>query len=805
MSSPAAESSKKRPLLALDDVVLFPGDVATIEVRGRGNLLALDRATGSAGICVACPLRTPGRAEPEPEDLHEVGTLARIVSRRRLPEGAARIVLQGIRRVRLAGVDRDDTGAWIATLRPLPIEERPGDGKRELTRMLVRLRTIAASNPTTRSEIEGLIPLYGEDPARITDLAAVALPLEYRERAMLLAEPDPLHRVALLNRLLSEEVVRVRTGEAVEDEVARRIRHAYLTEKLAILRTELGEADPEVEEAETLARRIEECPLSAAARRHASLELEHFRRAAHDSAEFVRIRNHLEWMLELPWAEEASAGSPPTLARVTEHLEKSHVGLVDVKQRIAEFLAVRRLGGGARGTVLCFLGPPGTGKSSMGRAVAAALGRPYVAIPMGAKTQEHEIVGTPHRVAGGMPGAILSCLHRVGARNPVILLDEIDNLSLGAEGTSAGVLLHLLDPEQNGEFLDNYLGVPFDLSQCIFLAAANEAEDLPEGLLDRMEIIEFSGYSDSEKMEIARRHLLERARAQAGVSSRQFRISPAALRSLIRGYTEEAGVRDLQRRLISLARKAALAAVKEGPELSVKKGDLMDLLGPRIVDEDVQRRRAAVGVSTGLAWTSVGGALLPIESIAVPGAGRMILTGQLGEVLRESVQTAVTYVRTRFAEFGVSADALDSLDLHLHFPSAATPKDGPSAGIAIATALVSLLTRRPSRHDVAMTGEMSLLGRVLPVGGIREKLLAAIRNGIPEVIVPMRNAEEVMRLSTDIRRQLTIHLINDVGDAFELALVSQPRGVTTRHTSSPEAKRAAPRARKRGPGKRSTG
>ncbi|MEW6072529.1 MAG: S16 family serine protease [Planctomycetota bacterium] len=562
------------------------------------------------------------------------------------------------------------------------------------------------------------------------------------------------------------------------------------------LRPPASPAEPASREAEALAFRVAEAPLTPSARRMAILELGHFRRAAPASAEYVVLRNHLEWLLELPW-EAPAPGSTPSLARVTESLERSHVGLVDVKQRIAEFLAIRTLGGGARGTVLCFLGPPGTGKSSMGRAVASALGRPFLSIPLGAKTEEKEIVGTPHRVPGAMPGAILAGVHRAGAKNPVVLLDELDKLRLGAEGSSAGALLNILDPEQNGEFLDNYLGVPFDLSPCLFLATANDAEAIPGALLDRMETIEFHGYSEAEKLEIARRHLLPRARAQAGVDRRQFRISPAALRTLIRGWTEEAGVRDLQRRLVALARKAALGVVCEGRGLHVKQAGLVELLGPRVADEDVRRRRPAVGVATGLAWTAVGGALLPIESIVVPGGGRMILTGRIGEVLRESVQTALSYVRTRFDSLGVRADVLDSLDLHLHFPAGATPKDGPSAGIAIATAVVSLLTRRPARHDVAMTGEMSLLGRVLPVGGIREKLLAAVRTGIPEVIVPLRNAEEVMRLSTDVRRQLTIHFVDDVVDAFELALVGGVRSLRAIPTGEGTRGRAPRRARRR--------
>ncbi len=500
-------------------------------------------------------------------------------------------------------------------------------------------------------------------------------------------------------------------------------------------------------------------------------------------------------MLALAWPKPGArrAADPYDFEKVERLLSESHFGLDDVKRRIGEFLAVRTLGGGTHGTVLCFHGPPGTGKSSMARAVARALGRPFLSISVGAITHEREIVGVPRERHGGAPGTILAGIQRTNASDPVILLDEIDKVSLGGEGTSAGALLQLLDTEQNDAFLDLYLGVPFDLSNCLFLATANDPDKIPQALLDRMETIDFASYSEAEKYEIARSYLLPRALETAGVDRRQMRITPGALRAIIRGYTEEAGVRHLQRHLVALARKAAVEAVRAGSPLHVKKGALVTLLGPRTVEEELRLRRPAIGVATGLAWTSAGGSLLPIEALAMQGTGRMILTGQLGDVLRESVQTAVSYVRTFCSRLGLDPEMLDTLDLHVHFPAAATPKDGPSAGVAIATALVSLLTKRPARHDVAMTGEMSLLGQVLTVGGVREKLLAAIRCGVPEVILPARNGEECLKLDKDVRSRVRIHLIEDVREAFELALVPPRAGAST--SSLRAGRRAARRAR----------
>lgn len=783
------------PVLGLRESVLFPHDVSTLELGDAENLRVLARLNALDGLVVAAPLRADAGVTNErcAERFHAVGTLARVVSRVSLGANGVRVVLQGLRRVLIGELTSAEGCLWSTAERgqerPEPAEQRAS----QRARLAALLAALAETDDSISRELTGLIGRYGEDDGRLTDAVASLLALGTSERARLLDELSALERARLLCRHLEGALVRARASHALDGRVAERLRRRFLRAKLAELKVELGEPSAHELEIERFQQRIASVPLSGAARAAARREIDHLRRAPGSSQAAARLRAYLDWMLELPWPDPSlPAAEGLEFEHVEERLSQSHKGLTDVKRRIAEFLAVRQLGGGARGTVLCFLGPPGTGKSSMGRAVANSLARPLLSIPVGTITHEREIVGLPHERASGTPGAILAGLHRLGKNDPVILLDEIDRLSLGGEGQAAGALLSLLDPEQNGEFLDQYLGVPFDLSNCLFLATATEAGRIPEALLDRLETIEFAGYSEPEKYDIARAHLLQRARADAGLRTSQLQLTPSALRALIRGYTEEAGVRQLQRHLTSLARKAAVEAVRGGAPLRVRREDLVRLLGPRTVEEDLRVRRPAVGVTTGLAWTSAGGSLLPIEAISMTGTGRLILTGSLGDVLRESVQTAVSYVRTFCTHLGLESDVLDNIDLHLHLPSAATPKDGPSAGVAIAVALVSLLTRNPARHDVAMTGEMSLLGQVLGVGGIREKLLAAIRAGVPEVIVPRRNAEDCLRLDAEIRRRVHLHLIDDVRDAFEIALRGGARTRTEFTVERTPRRRAEP-------------
>ncbi len=560
-----------------------------------------------------------------------------------------------------------------------------------------------------------------------------------------------------------------------------------------MIQTELGEGDPLELERRELTALIESGGLPPAANRRLLRELVSLSRATPGSAEAGRLRGWIEWVLELPWNKRSVETELPDFERVMAALDSSHTGLTDVKNRITEFLAVQRLGGAARGTVLCFHGPPGTGKTSMARAVAQALGREFVHVPVGAVTDEAELCGRHRTHPGGSAGRILTGLHRAGTKNPVVLIDEIDKIQLGGSAEAGGALLEILDPEQNKSFLDHFLGVPFDLSECIFLATANDTRVLGEALIDRLELIPFESYTEGEKLSIAREHLVERARAAAGLAREQFELSRGALLEVLRNYTEEAGVRQLARTLESLARKAAIEVVRGRAKLRVHKSDLLDLLGPANVDEELHLSEPRVGVANGLAWTAAGGSMLPIEALAMPGQGRSILTGSVGDVMRESVQTATSWVRARLGVMGLRPDALESLDVHLHFPSGATPKDGPSAGLAIVVALVSLLSGVPVRHDVAMTGEIALHGAVLAVGGLREKLLAALRAGVRVAVVPARNSEEILRLPPEVRQRLDIRVVDDVRTALRLALVNE-RGGAFRRALEEEQQRLSARS-----------
>ncbi len=759
------------PCLAVRSAVVLPRSVTTLDVVRPENLAALAVHGGGDDPLAAAPLRDLSEGPTRLEQILPVGTLCRLLDRIRLADGTERIVVQGLRRVALEELS-PSAGHFRARLAPEPPTRMPADALRRLVAQSMQLvRELVESDERYPVELVRLLTLEQAEVGPFADLLASRLHLSYGEAARLHVELDLGKRLELLIDLLAGELARSEAAHNLQKRVQERARRGWLREQLAVIQGELGEVDPLEVERREFATRIAEATLPPAAKKRLLRELAQLSRAAPGSAEAGNIRAWIEWMVELPWNTRSPEQPEADFERVMAALDTSHTGLTEVKNRVTEYLAVQRLGGAARGTVLCFHGPPGTGKTSMARAVALALGREFVHVPVGAVTDEAELRGHHHTQPGASAGRILQGLWRAGTKNPVVLIDEIDKILLGGDAEAGGVLMEVLDPEQNRAFLDHYVGAPFDLSECIFLATANDVRGLSEALVDRLELIPFESYTESEKLAIAREHLVSRARAGAGLAREQYDLSSGALLELVRKYTEEAGVRQLARALDSLARKAAIEVVRGKSGLRVKKCDLLELLGPANVDEELHLLAPRVGVATGLAWTLAGGSMLTIEALAMPGQGRSILTGSLGEVLRESVQTATSWVRARLDALGLPEDALETLDVHLHFPSGATPKDGPSAGLAIVVALVSLLSGIPVRHDVAMTGEISLHGAVLPVGGLREKLLAALRAGVRVAVVPARNAEEILRLPPEVRQRLDIRVADDVRAALRMALV----------------------------------
>ena len=804
----APERTPDRICIAVRSLVVFPRSVATLEVSRAENLRALELHGGGDQTLIAVPLRTPD-AVVSPETMHRVGTVCRLLDSLELPDGSRRVVLQGLHRVVLAGVDEQDGAVRALTLEPSPSDRSDDQALEAAIETAIELvRELVAVDTRYSDELARVIALNAGRWEDFADLVASRLLLPYHEQARLLVELELTARMHLLHELLRAELARAELTSGLRRKVDERVRQGYLREQLEVIRDELGMADPIEVEALRFERRIAESRVPDQARMALAREVHRFRRVSPGSTEASRLRNYLDWVFELPWG--VSSPDPEELdadfSQVTEVIERTHTGLSDVKNRVCEFLAVRHLGGAARGTVLCFSGPPGTGKSSMSRAIAQALGREYVHIPVGGLADEVELRGTHHAQPDAVPGLLLQGLHRASTMNPVVLLDEVDRMQFASSGEAGGVLTEILDREQNREFLDHYLDVPFDLSQCIFIVTANDLDGLAESILDRLEVIEFGSYSESDKLAIAREHLIPLARKNAGLDKYQFKVTPGALRSIIRNYTEEAGVRQLQRLLGSLSRKAAVQVLQSGLPLQVYKSRLLELLGPANVDEDIHFGRPCIGVSAGLAWTGAGGSMLPIEALMMPGSGNSVLTGSVGDVMRESVATAISWVRTRLEDLGLQHDILGSADLHLHFPASATPKDGPSAGIAITTALVSLLTDSPVRHDVAMTGEMSLLGAVLPIGGLREKLLAAARAGIRTVVVPARNGEELLRLPPDVRQNLDVRLVDDITECLAIALKPRSGSPVREMLGNPgRAGRLQRRARSGPPRRRKSG
>ncbi len=765
-------------VLPVRNLVLFPGIVLPVSVGRSRSLAAAQEAVRTQRPIGLLLQKDPAVDDPGPEDLHAVGTIGSLVRFITAPDGAHHLIVQGEQRFTvLDWVSRDPfLVARIETHR----DAAPIDAEIEARGLSLRERAMEAVRllPQAPGELANAIQGIESIPM-LADMVASFMDLPTAEKQELLATFDLKTRLDRVLALLARRVEVLRVSREI-DERAReafdeRQKEAVLRERLRQIQKELGETDGGGEDLAALKQAVADAGMPKEAAEQAQRELARLERTSEASGEYSMIRSYLDWLVAMPWSKLDPEQLDIERARAI--LDEDHFGLDKVKRRILEFLAVRKLNPEGRSPILCFVGPPGVGKTSLGQSIAKAIGLKFGRVSLGGVHDEAEIRGHRRTYVGALPGNIVQALRKAGTRNPVLMLDEVDKLSASYQGDPFSALLEVLDPEQNDTFRDNYLGVPFDLSRVLFIGTANVLDQIPGPLRDRMEIIELTGYTSEEKLEIARRHLLPRQRAATGLSTEQVEVADEALRLVIGDYTREAGVRNLERQIGALLRDAAVAiAAGRATRVSIGAGDVARILGAARYESDVKLRTSVPGVATGLAWTPAGGDILFVESSRVKGGGKLILTGQLGDVMKESAQAAVTLVKSQAERLQIDPDSFEGFDLHIHVPAGAIPKDGPSAGVAIVASLASLLSQRTVRADVAMTGEISLRGVVLPVGGIKEKCVAAARAGITTVILPARNRRDLEDIPESVRAKLQFVWAERIDEVLATALEgSSPR------------------------------
>jgi ATP-dependent Lon protease len=757
------------PALLLPTVVVLPGLLGPLEVTGPGVAAVEAAAAESAPLA----LFWAGGEEPPPtpESAPAIGVSARIVRLVRLPNGDVRLLIQGTARVRRIEVVATEPALRVR-VRALEVPRASLEGNPLREAVLSSLRAVVSMSPTIPDEATMMAANQG-DAGDLADVVAGVLELSAEDRQLVLETLDPIARLELVLRLCERKRSLLEVSQQIQHQATERAgaqqREYLLREQLKAIQRELGELDPEEAEVAELRHQAEAADLPPEVRVEVERELARLERLNPASPEHAIVRTRLDWILALPW------GPPPPveidLDAARRVLDEDHYGLDRVKDRIIDHLAVVALRGGARGPILCLLGPPGVGKTSLGQSMARAMQRPFVRASLGGIRDEAEIRGHRRTYVGALPGRIIQGMRRASTRNPVFMLDEVDKLSAGFQGDPAAALLEVLDPAQNAGFTDTYLDVPFDLSQVFFVCTANQLDTIPGPLRDRMEIIELSSYTETEKREIARRHLLPRLVADHGLPGDAIEIDDDILATLIRGWTREAGVRQLERQLAACCRKVARERLRGRTEPVRVTADLLaEWLGPPHGEDVGIEEDWSMGAATGLAWTPVGGEVLSVEAAAVPGSGRLTLTGQLGDVMQESARAAITCARLRADRLGLPADFFAQHDLHLHVPAGAVPKDGPSAGVTLATALVSAATGRPVNRRWAMTGEITLRGLVLPVGGIKEKVLAADRAGLDGVLLPRRNQRDIVDVPAEVRERVRLEFVDSIDQVLDRVL-----------------------------------
>ena len=768
-----SEDEQLYPSIATRLDVILPGVVTSIEIGRERSAGAIEAALKDSGEFVLIPQLDPEVDEPTPSDLARVGVLAEIAKADKQGPNRYTVVVRAIERLNISAfIERDP----FMVVRTTAFESSTPDGS--LPAKVKEARDAIIEVLDAEGGSEGAVESIEEltNPAEIIDTVIAHLDLERDLRMQLLTETDLSKRAELILAPLMRmrDVLKLRTdlkGEFMDPQ-SREHREQVLRQRMKSIQEELGEANDENEISE-MRDKVAETDLSEEGRAAAKKQLRRMSDMSPGTAEYNVAHSYVQWLLELPWGKISTDSLDVPAARAI--LEADHAGLEKVKKRILEFIAVRKLAPNKQGPIICLVGPPGVGKTSLGRSIASALGREYVRISLGGVRDDSEIRGHRRTYVGALPGRIINGLKRAGTMNPVFVLDEIDKMAADTRGDPASAMLEVLDPEQNHEFVDHYIEVAMDLSHVMFIATANNLDTIPGPLRDRMEIINVPGYTEVEKLQIARNYLVPRQRSEHGLEKDQFELSDEALHSLVDHYTREAGVRNLEREIASLCRSAAvrIAGGEKKEKILIDADDVEVILGPEKFDQEIANARPEIGVSTGLAWTPVGGDLLFIEVRAMPGKGNRRLTGQLGDVMSESVQTAISYIRSRTVELGIEPEAFDRYDLHIHLPAGGIKKDGPSAGVAMAAAIASLLSNRPVRHDIACTGELTLRGRVLAVGGIKTKVLAAHRAGIKLVLLPERNKKDLEDIPESVLKDMEIKFIATAAQAFDYLLGDQ--------------------------------
>lgn len=760
------------PILPLRDTVVFPNIVTPLVVAREKSVKLIHDAISGSRLIGLVAQKAAEQEEPAKEDIHKFGTAAIILRMLKFPDGSLRVLVQGISRIKILSVV-SESPYMTAKIRAIKEEYKKSTELEALKRNIaIQFQKVVGQVPQLPDELQ-VVVVNTDHPGKLADLVASNLNITVEEKQNLLELVDIKKRLEKLTVLVNREVEVLEMGTKIQDKVQTELgknqREYFLREQLRAIQKELGIGDDRSMEIEELRQKIKDAQMPEAAEKEASRELDRLAKMQPGAAEYTVSRTYLDWMIALPWAKSTEDNLDIEQAQAV--LDKDHYDLQKVKERIIEYLAVRKLKKDTKGPILCFVGPPGVGKTSLGRSIARSMGRKFVRISLGGVHDEAEIRGHRRTYIGALPGRIIQGIKNAGSNNPIFMLDEVDKIGMDFRGDPSSALLEVLDPEQNFSFSDHYLDVSFDLSKVMFITTANVLDTIPSALRDRMEVLELPGYIDEEKLQIAFKYLVPRQISENGLKRKYINFTRSGMRKIIREYTREAGVRNLERQIATICRKVAKGVAAGSEEKKVITPDVVtEMLGPIKFYSEVAERTSEPGVATGLAWTPTGGDILFIEATQMAGAKGLTLTGQLGDVMKESAQAALSYIRSHASDLGIAPSFFNKKDIHVHVPAGAIPKDGPSAGVTIATALVSLIKGRPVRNDLAMTGEVTLRGKVLPVGGIKEKVLAARRAGIKKIILPTKNKDDLEEIPENAKKNMQFYPVDTLNQVLEIAI-----------------------------------